>query len=205
VKKFAFAAAAIAAAVATPALAQDGKTTTIYAGPIIGYDHVSLSDGVESAGDDGVMYGVSVGADFAMSKSESMFVGIEGEFSDSNTGESADDVLIPGDRVTIGAGRNFYVGGRIGMGVGGAAKVYLKGGYSNARVDGSYNDTVDTYHISDDLDGWVVGAGVEAKLSPVLLRLEYRYSKYGDIKVEGVDTGIDASRHQVVAGALFAF
>lgn len=204
-KKFAFAAAAIAAVAATPAFAQgEAKPVTVFAGPVVGWDHVRLSDGADSGSDDGVLYGVNAGADFVVGQG-GMFVGIEGEVTDSSTSEDADDVFAAGDSVSIDAGRNLYAGLRLGTAVSTNTKVYLKGGYSNARFKGEYDDGVNTYRGHDDLDGWVLGAGVEAKLSPVLLRLEYRYSNYGHVDIDGFDTGISAERHQVVAGAFFAF
>lgn len=203
-KKFAFAAAAIAATLATPAFAQDAKPVTFYVGPIVGWDHVRLSDGANSTKDDGVVYGVTAGADYTVGEG-GLFLGIEGEFSDSNVSETVNDVLVTGDSAKIDAGRNLYAGVRVGTEIEGKTRVYVKGGYSNARANGTYNDGVNTYTGHDDLDGWVLGAGVETRLSPVLLRLEYRYSDYGNVVVDGVDTGASASRHQIVAGALFAF
>ena len=204
-KKFAFAAAAIAAVAATPAFAQDeAKPVSVFVGPVVGWDHVRLSDGGDSATDDGVLYGVNAGADFVVGQG-AMFVGVEGEVTDSNTSENVDDIVAPGDTASIDAGRNLYAGLRLGTGVGDKTKVYLKGGYSNARFNGTYDDGVDVYRGHDDLKGWVLGAGVEAKLSPVMLRLEYRYTNYGRVNIEGLDTGVNAERHQVVAGAFFAF
>jgi outer membrane immunogenic protein len=205
VKKFAFAAAVVAATVATPAFAQDeAKPVSFYVGPIVGWDHVHLSDGTDSVNEDGVVYGVNAGADFAIGQGGT-FVGIEGELTDSSTDDSIDDVIVAGDSASIEANRNLYAGVRLGTVVSPNVKAYVKGGYSNARFKGAYDDGTTVYTGHDDLDGWVLGAGVEAKLSPVLLRLEYRYSDYGSVDIGGFNTGVDASRHQVVAGAMFAF
>lgn len=204
-KKFAFAAAAVAATVATPAFAQDeAKPMTFYVGPIVGWDHVRLSDGTDSVNNDGVVYGVNAGADFAIGQGGT-FVGIEGEVTDSSTSDRIDNAIVAGDSASIDAGRNLYAGVRLGTVVSSNVKAYVKGGYSNARFKGTYDDGTDIYTGHDDLDGWVLGAGLEAKLSPVLLRLEYRYSDYGNVAIDGFDTGATASRHQVVAGAMFAF
>jgi outer membrane immunogenic protein len=204
-KKIAFAAAAIAAVAATPAFAQDdAKTVTFNVGPVVGWDHVRLSDGTDSGSDDGVLYGVNAGADFVVGQG-GMFVGIEGEITDSSTGEAVTDVFTAGDSASIDASRNLYAGVRVGTRVGTHAKAYVKGGYSNGRFNETYDDGVTTFKGHEDLDGWVLGAGVETKLAPVLLRLEYRYTNYGSVNVDGVDSGINASRHQIVAGAMLSF
>lgn len=204
-KKIAFAAAAIAATVATPAFAQDAKPMTIYVGPIVGWDHVRLSDGTSSTNDDGVLYGVVAGVDYTVGEG-GLFVGIEGELSGSSVSENASDVLVAGDSAKIDAGRNLYAGVRLGTAVGAKSRVYLKGGYSNARFNGTYTDGNTTTNAGhDDLDGWVLGAGVETRLSPVMLRLEYRYSDYGSVTVNGLDLGASAKRHQIVAGVLYEF
>jgi len=201
-KKIAFA-AAVAALSATPAFAQDeAKPTTFYVGPVVGYDNIKLSDGTDSESDDGVMYGVVAGVDYQVNNS--FFLGVEGEFADSEVGESVSNIVYAGDEARVEAGRSLYIGARAGTQIGGA-KFYVKGGYINARINAEYDDTVDVYKGHEDLDGWLVGVGAEAKLSPVVLRLEYRYSDYGDVNIAGLNTGIDASRHQVVAGALFSF
>ena len=199
-KKFAFAAAALLATAATPAFAQSGAT--VYVGPVVGYDSVKISDGTDSESDDGILYGVTAGVDFDLGPG--MFAGLEAELTDSGVSERLDNVLIPGDQVRVEAGRNIYVGARLGASVG-SAKVYVKGGYANGKIEGSYDDTVLVISDSDTLDGWVLGTGAQFELSPFVLRVEYRYTDYSDIEAFGVNTGLGVSRHQVVAGALFAF
>jgi outer membrane immunogenic protein len=120
-------------------------------------------------------------------------------------GETVSDIDVVGDSASLEAGRSLYVGARVGANVGEMAKVYVKGGYSNAKIEGSYDDTVTTFTVDDELDGWVLGAGAEARFSPVVVRLEYRYADYNEIEFGGVSSGIDMSRHQVVLGALLAF
>lgn len=195
--------AAIAAMTATPSLAQEGKDVSFVVGPIVGYDSVTLSDGSISESDDGVLYGAVAGVDYRLN--DNAFVGVEAEFTDSDVSDSVTDVVVAGDRATVKAGRNLYLGARAGVMLSSATRLYAKGGYSNAEAKGSYDDTAETYKVSDKLDGWVLGAGVETRLAPVALRLEYRYSDYENIKLLGIDTGVDASRHQVLAGALLAF
>ncbi|MDY6947229.1 MAG: outer membrane beta-barrel protein [Pseudomonadota bacterium] len=201
-KKFTLAAAAAVAMGSTPAMAQD-SATTVFIGPIAGYDNVKLSDGTNSESDDGIMYGIVAGADYQVSPG--FFMGVEAEYSDSEVGETVTDIDVVGDSASIEAGRTIYTGARIGSSFGGSSKVYLKGGYVNLTVKGSYDDTVDTFTGSEDLGGWLAGIGMETRFNPVILRLEYRYSRFNNIEVAGFETGLDGSRNQVVAGALFSF
>jgi outer membrane immunogenic protein len=159
--------------IAAPAMAQEAPAFTGgHAEAIVGYDNVDFGPGIGSG--DGVVYGLNLGYDFALGGA---VAGIEAELSDS----SADKTLAPG--VKIEAKRDIYVGARIGAPMG-AALLYAKAGYTNARIGadgiGSANG-----------DGFRLGAGVEYALSGNLfLKGEYRYSNYE----------ADVSRHQVVGG-----
>ena len=98
------------------------------------------------------------------------------------------------------AGRDLYVGGRVGSVVGGNTLLYAKAGYTNARVRVDYEDgtagTVNDFTDRTNLDGVRAGAGAQFAIgSNAYLKTEYRYSNYQD----GVD------RHQVVGGLGFRF
>src|SRR4051812_32158603 len=105
------------AAVATPAFSQDEAAST-FTGPraetIVGWDHV----GAEGAGDSGVVYGGAVGYDLQLSK---IVVGAEAELTGSTIKEAG-----------LSAGRDIYVGGRVGFAID-SALFYAKAGYTNAR------------------------------------------------------------------------
>ena len=64
--------------------------------------------------------------------------------------ESVAGVVIAGDELRVRAGRDLYVGGRVGVVVGGNTLLYAKAGYTNARVRVDYEDgtagTVDRLH-----------------------------------------------------------
>jgi len=191
-KKFALA-AVVACVVATPAVAQD----TAFSGPriegIVGYDRPD-ADGDNA---DGIVYGVGVGYDFR--RGGAVF-GVEAEASDSTADECFSGVTVATDELCLDAGRDFYVGGRVGAVVGPRALLYAKAGYTNARARLTYEDgtaaTAPDFSISDNLDGLRVGAGVEFAVSPnAYLRSEYRYSNY--------EAGFE--RHQVVGGFGFRF
>ena len=136
-------AAIAAAAVATPAFAQDD---TAFAGPraevLVGYDKLdSNSNGLGTM--DGVMYGVGLGYDI---QNGNIVLGFEGEASDSTASAHGVD-----------AERDLYLGMRVGTVIGGKALAYVKAGYTNARLG------VDGFG-SEVGDGVRVGAGVEYKL-----------------------------------------
>lgn len=149
---------------AAPAFAQDAAAPTFSGG------HVELIGGVDSASwagesDTGVMYGIAGGYDFR--KGNAVF-GIEAEAADATT----DDCLMG----CVEAGRDLYVGGRVGVVVGQSVLLYAKAGYTNARrtLSGFGSSS------SANLDGIRGGAGLEWAIpnSPVALRIEYRYSNY---------------------------
>ena len=188
-RKFAIAAALAAGTIATPALAQDNDNLGGFRiEGLVGYDHPSILD--ESA--DGVAYGVGVGYDF---QSGNAVFGVEAEAMDSSANEDVAGAFLPGDSLRVRAGRDLYVGGRVGFGIGGNNLIYAKAGYTNARVRVDYEDgtagTVNDFTQRTNLDGIRAGAGAQIGLgSRAYLRTEYRYSNYQD----GVD------RHQVVGG-----
>jgi outer membrane immunogenic protein len=188
-RKFAFAAALLAGTFATPAFAQDNPTLGgFHIDGIVGYDHPSI-DG-ENA--DGVVYGVGAGYDF---QAGNAIFGVEAEATDSSADERVAGAVIPGDDLRVRAGRDLYVGGRAGFGIGGNSLIYAKAGYTNARVRVDYEDgtaaTAPDFSSRTNLDGIRAGVGAQIGLgSNAYVRTEYRYSNYQD----GVD------RHQVVGG-----
>jgi outer membrane immunogenic protein len=186
-------AALAAGTLATPAFAQDqGDLGGFRIEAIGGYDRPSVED--EKA--DGVVYGVGVGYDF---HSGGALFGIEAEATDSTANERVAGVVLPGDELRVRAGRDLYVGGRIGAVVG-RTLLYAKAGYTNARVRVDYDDgtaaTAADFTDRTNLDGVRAGAGAQFAIgSNAYLKTEYRYSNYQD----GVD------RHQVVGGLGFRF
>lgn len=195
-----------AAAVPSMAMAQEGPTAFkgFYAGAVAGYDHIKLSDGVDSAGKDGFTYGGIIGYDINVSNGG--VLGLEAEIDGSTTKQTETNFLAAGDTLTAKAGRDIYIGARAGVAVVPTTLLYVKGGYANGRVNVSYNDG-QGFSFSDgqNLDGWRVGAGVEQSFGRFGARLEYRYTDYGQIRIDNVATGVDAKRHQVVASLLARF
>lgn len=187
-------AAALASIAASPAFAQDAAPFSgLRVEGIVGYDNVD----VEGEGSDGVTYGAQIGYD--VQRGSAVF-GIEGEVGESTVDECVSGVDVTGDELCATAGRDLYVGGRVGAAVTPTMLVYGKAGYTNARVSLDYEDgtngTTDDFSIGENLDGVRVGGGVELALGPnSYAKTEYRYSNY--------EQGYD--RHQVVAGFGFRF
>ena len=197
------------ASVATPALAQDVGPT--FTGPrveaILGYDHVGAGsdvdndDGRDDQSIDGLLYGIGAGYDVNVG---SAVVGIEGEWTDSTAKSDRYDLTDQFGFGRVSQGRDLYIGARAGILANPATLVYVKGGYTNSKLNvlaGNTNETTDT---SFKLDGWRIGAGVERAINNnTFAKLEYRYSNYTDGHIDYMDGDtssefdIDTDRHQV--------
>jgi outer membrane immunogenic protein len=194
---FATAAAAFGVALATPALAQNGDFSGPRLEALAGYDNLQDGGDGDSEGREGFTYGALLGYDFQRGN---IVYGIDGEITDATTKSRSYNEVTAGDRFSVEAGRDLYVGGRLGYVISPAAMIYAKGGYTNARVESRYQPTTgaDSELVDKaDLDGFRLGAGLEYKLTPTaFVKGEYRYSHYGEI--EGYN--IDLDRHQLMAG-----
>lgn len=191
------AALVVSTALAAPAFAQETGDST-FTGPraegIVGWDRMddSTSPGIDA--EDGIVYGGAVGYDFQIGGA---VLGFEGEATGSTTKQEATSAIVAGDQLRVRAGRDLYVGGRVGFVVGERTLIYAKGGYTNAQVDVRYQAPGVQINEKETLDGWRLGAGAEMNLGGNLyLKGEYRYSNY-----TRADSGtIDLDRHQVVGG-----
>ena len=179
---------------ATPALAQNSAPFSgVRVQGIVGYDRIN-TDGEHS---NGVAYGAQVGYDF---QAGDVVLGVEGEAGDSSVDDCASGVIVATDELCANAGRDLYVGGRVGYAVSPRVLLYGKAGYTNSRLSLDYEDgtaaTAPDFSIRENLDGVRVGGGVEFAVGRnAFLSTEYRYSNY--------EQGVD--RHQVVAGFGFRF
>jgi outer membrane immunogenic protein len=188
---FAYAALLATAAVVTPAMAQESAPFT---GPrvegLVGWDHV------KSGGDhdDAVGYGAAVGYDMQMGGA---VVGLEGEYSDSDSRACAGAASVADPRLCVKAGRDLYAGARVGTVVGGSTLLYAKAGYTNAQAKLTSDDGVDQVTLGkSNLDGVRVGAGAEHAIGThSFVKAEYRYSNY--------EAGVE--RHQAMAGFGYRF
>ncbi len=184
---------------ATPAIAQDGPASGAQILIVGGFDSVDVGGNSED-----VVYGVTAGYDIDLGGA---FVGIEAEGSLSGVSENGTGVLVAGDTLTVEAGRDLYIGARLGTMLGESTKVYFKGGYTNTNLDVDYNDNLGMqFSDSEALGGYRVGTGVEFLLGErAVVRAEYRYSDYGDTDLFGFSTGLQTERHQGVVGVGIRF
>ncbi len=207
-----------ATALATPALAQDANPafTGFRVGALAGYDGIrpGSSEDSDLDGDDqtvnGVLYGGEVGYDFALS---GVLVGVEGEYTGS-TGKVETSRTDPNffGFGRVSTGRDLYVGARAGILATPSTLAYVKGGYTNARLNVLASDGTTDQRENFELDGYRLGAGVEQAIGTrAYAKLEYRYSNYSNADFQFTDGattdnfGIDTDRHQVVAGVGIRF
>lgn len=196
--KLSIAVLAATTAFATPAFAQsqDQSFAGSHAEVIAGWDRVTDKSSYDVSRD-GVTYGGNIGYD--IQRGSTVF-GVEGEVTGSTISERSSNVLNAGDRLRVKAGRDLYVGGRLGFVAGPRTLIYAKAGYTNAQFITDYDSPATTPALSfrqrDNYDGWRLGAGAEFKLTDkVFAKAEYRYSNYGS-----QTNGVDPERHQIVTG-----
>lgn len=213
---------AVAITGATAAHAQDTAATP-FVGPrveaIVGYDHhrsgstvdIDPSRGVKQS-INGVVYGAGVGFDVPLG--DQIRVGAEAEISGSSAKwDNNNGVPNTFNLGRVKAGRDIYVGGRVGVVASPQALVYVKAGYTNARYGLIGTDGTTSLDQRLDTDGYRLGAGVEYAITPkAYAKLEYRYSNYsrGEFDFNGRTPdssrfAIDTDRHQVVVGAGLRF
>lgn len=218
---FALLAAASAVALASPAAAQDASANTftgLWGGVIGGYDTSTAGSSVDDDANedndqsiDGFGYGVQLGYDFDAGP---VVIGVEGEYSDSTANvEFADGDFEGFGLGNVEAGRDLYVGARLGFKASPDAMLYVKGGYTNAKYDVRSSDGTTQFSQDIDTDGYRLGAGAEYALGTnAFVKLEYRYSNYSDAEIDfdgdladSERFDIDTDRHQIMAGVGFRF
>ena len=182
-----------AASLAAPAMAQDDAAPVSFAGPrvegLVGWDRLQ-----NHRHDTGVTYGGAVGYDFQHGRT---VFGVDAEASDS-TARRCVGARTPADpRRCASAGRDLFVGGRIGRVVGSRTLLYGLAGYDNSRVGASLDDGTGRIGLGHrDLDGVRVGAGAEYALGRhSFVKAEYRYTNSED----------NWSRNQILGGVGFRF
>jgi outer membrane immunogenic protein len=193
--------AAAAAAVATPAMAQNAER---FNGPFIGaqlgwqQDRQSLDVGDAAASNNasGLSYGGQVGYDFRVGSN--VVLGLEG----SLTGRTGSTDF---DGFDLRQGRTFGATARLGYVLDEAGLLYARGGWANTRL--TVADGAD--RVSENRDGFTVGAGYERYLSDnISARIEYNYSNFGSDNLADQFEGpadLNYSRHAITAGVNFRF
>lgn len=208
------ASAALAAAIASPAAAQDAERFPgAHISVTAGLDHTSgdvtyedtafpADNFRESESTTGIVYGINAGYDFRLSPGA--YFGVEGGYEMADN-ERCEEVF-GGDEACFSLKRNWYAGVRGGTRLSASTLFYGGVGYVNGKAKISYVDPAfpaDNFTASDDRDGYRLSLGLENRLGGnVFGKLEYRYSNYGNYEVEdGTETyALGFQRHQVVAG-----
>jgi len=202
-----------AVAFTVPAAAQDDPDFT---GPrveaLVGYDStrpgstvdIDNNDDVDQSIDD-ITYGFGLGYDYDLG---SMVIGAEGEYMRSEAQTDFDTTGFTTYGVSnIDAGRDLYLGGRVGVKATPNTLAYVKAGYTNAKMNVLATDNTTDVETDLNLDGWRAGVGVEQRVAgKVYVKGEYRYSQYQEGEVEapsGLESDrfdVDLDRHQFVVG-----
>jgi outer membrane immunogenic protein len=152
------AAFALLAGLASPAHAEGPQ---LRAAVIGGLERTDSAPG--SGAEDGVYYGVQVGADWDLG---GIKVGVEGDLGDStanapNGGNQANQSLFASAAV------------RLAVPVTDGARVFVRGGYAYHKIDYATGPSFDGH-------GFTAGGGAELDLGQSLfVRGEYRYADYG--------------------------
>jgi outer membrane immunogenic protein len=128
---------------------------------------------------------------------ESFVIGAEAGFS--GTVDDRIRAQSGGNPVTLDPRYSFDLSARAGYLVDEDTLVYLRGGYANTRVRATLDGEDGPERSSDNLDGWIVGGGIERALTDAIsVRAEYRYSDLGS-------DGGSWDRHQALVGVTYNF
>ena len=104
-----------------------------------------------------------------------------------------------GTSLTVDPRYNFDLTARAGYLVNDKTLAYVRGGYANTRVRTTLISDDSTTRASDNLDGWLVGGGVERSFTDkISARLEYRYTDLGN-------NGGQYDQHQALVGVSYNF
>lgn len=188
---FSFAAAASAAPFDGP-----------YVGAQVGWQSEKMRDVKSSLGispvDDkvnSVTGGVFAGYDKTVN--ERFVVGAEAGLDFASDNEVQSNVA--GSNYSVDPKYSFDVTARAGYLVNPQTLLYVRGGYTNARVRTTITNAAGIQSARNNRDGWLAGAGVERQVAQnVSARLEYRYSKLTE--GDGKD-----QRSRLLAGLSYRF
>lgn len=133
---------------------------------------------------------VTVGCD---ARIDNLVVGPFGAYSLSDTDVK---VHVDADTLYIGIDDRWTIGVRAGYMTSPDVMVYGKGGYVTAGTDG----------LTERLDGWMVGGGIETMVTDILgIRLEGDHTRYNGERVGLTDGEADPSETQVKTGVVVKF
>jgi outer membrane immunogenic protein len=122
---------------------------------------------------------------------------VAGLFADYDYSDISGDV---GGGISLNHNFSWAVGGRLGFLASPTTLVYGTGGYTQAEFE--INNGAQS--VAETFDGYFVGAGIEALLRDNWsLKLEYRFSDFGENELAGVNT--DPSLHTARAVLSYRF
>ena len=188
-KTLMLAGAALVALFAAPAMAKPDFQGP-YAGVQAGWNH----DIAIASDKDAVIAGAFAGYDYQVAPN--VVLGAEGGFS-----LGASDRIGPAgsNAATIDPDYSFDLSARAGYVVGGKNLVYVRGGYANTRGDVTRNVAGVTTSNKQSFDGWLMGGGIERKLTDnVSARIEYRFNDFDADNYK-------YQRHQALVGIAYRF
>jgi outer membrane immunogenic protein len=194
--------AAIGAALIMSTAAHAETYNGPYVGVSAGWDRSELADqniatqpiNAEISRDALVLGGY---AGYNYKATDRIVIGAEAGFS-----ATVDDKIgttVSGQALTIDPRFSFDLTARAGYLVTEKALLYVRGGYANTRVRTTLTTASGAVRQSDNIDGWLVGGGVEYAITEnISARAEYRYSDFGR-------NGGQFDRHQTLIGVTYNF
>lgn len=188
--------------IAVPTAAQAETFDGPYVGVAAGWDRAEVDDRIvgtlpldADASQDSFLLGGYAGYNYKAT--ENIVIGVEAAFS----GAVDDEVITTsgGQALEIDPRYSFDLTARAGYLVTDKALLYVRGGYANQRVRTTLVNADGEFRDSENLDGWLVGGGLEYALTKkISARLEYRYSDLGN-------DGGEFDRHQTLVGVSYNF
>jgi len=177
---------ALAATAATVAVASPASAEGLRAEIHTGIDSV----GADGDHETGILYGVGLGYDIAVSPKLELGLDLSADLSSSDA--CVTGAVVANDRACIDARRDLAAAVRVGYKVSEQGTLYALAGYSNARFRATYTTPANvTTRASANADGLRLGVGYQHDFGNRLYaKAEYRYTNY-----EG-----DFSRHQGLIG-----
>lgn len=197
-KKIALAAGMAAAFMSTSALAQSIQSGP-YAGAQLGWTQNKIREVDTGLGvlgpqgkKDSVIGGAFVGYDEIVG--ERLLFGAELGISVSSDDEASRTSR--GTTLTVDPRYSFDASARAGYLLNDSTLLYARGGYANVRTRATLAGANGTTRGSDNLDGWLVGGGIEKALTDTIsARAEYRFSDFSG----------NYDRHQALLGIALRF
>ena len=141
-----------------------------------GWDNPDFDFNPPSGGpnDDGMVYGIGAGYDFALGKD--LAIGVDVEATDSTAGFTFTNA---GDTTSYSLGRDLYAGGRLTLSVAESLNLVFKAGYSSARARRSVVTPVFAEDLSYTTSGVRLAGGLQFAVGKnAYVGGEYRWTDY---------------------------